>query len=204
MALDSLPQAARPLATRRDDEERFTQLIAPHVAAMQRVAAALVGSADAEDAAQEAITRGWQAWATLRSDEALRAWLLRITVNVCHDWQRGRFGTRRRLTEPLPEGDNAPPFALPGADPGASDHAAALDLRHALYVLDDDLRLIVALRYFGGMDATEIGLLLGTPPATIRTRLRRALHLMRTSLAGYGYGPAKETVAAASRQRAHG
>ncbi|HEX6540158.1 MAG TPA: sigma-70 family RNA polymerase sigma factor [Ktedonobacterales bacterium] len=156
----------------------FAAIIPLYATAILRVAAALVGPADAEDAAQEAITRGWQAWPTLRDTSAARSWLLRITVNVCRDWQRGRFGTRRRLTEPLYD-DDAAPLALLGGDPGASDHANAMDLRGAIDTLDEDLRLVVVLRYYSGMDATEVGAILGIPPATVRTRLRRALRMLR-------------------------
>jgi RNA polymerase sigma-70 factor, ECF subfamily len=39
--------------------ERFAALVAPHTGAMARMAAALVGLADAEDAAQEALVRAW-------------------------------------------------------------------------------------------------------------------------------------------------
>src|SRR5215469_7527946 len=95
-----------------------------------RIAKALIGHEDAEDAAQEAILRGLAAWGELRDIGAARGWLLRITYNVCADWRRGRYGTTRRLTQSLPD-DDAPPPALLGADPGASDHAAALDLRQA-------------------------------------------------------------------------
>ena len=163
------------------DDAEFASVIPQHATAILRVAAALVGPADAEDAAQEAITRGWQAWPTLRDKAAARSWLLRITVNVCRDWQRGRFGTRRRLTEPLSENDVLPP-ALLGGDPGASDHANALDLRGAIDILSDDLRLVVVLRYYSGMDATEVGAILGIPPATVRTRLRRALRELRSHM----------------------
>jgi RNA polymerase sigma-70 factor (ECF subfamily) len=152
--------------------------VQPHLGAVLHLATALVGPADAEDAAQEAITRGWQAWPTLRDSSAARSWLLRITVNVCRDWQRGRFGTRRRLTEPLYD-DEAAPLAMLGGDPGASDHANAIDLRGAVGSLDEDLRLVVVLRYYSGMDATEVGAILGIPPATVRTRLRRALRELR-------------------------
>jgi RNA polymerase sigma-70 factor (ECF subfamily) len=161
--------------------ERFTTLAPQHTATMLRVAAALVGWADAEDAAQEALTRAWQAWSTLHDDGAVRPWLLRITVNVCYQWQRGGFGRRLRVTEPLPE-DDGEALALLDADLGASDHTGSLDLRAAINTLDPELRTIVALRYYGGMDATEIGLALGAPSATIRTRLRRALALLRDQL----------------------
>jgi RNA polymerase sigma-70 factor (ECF subfamily) len=160
------------------DDAEFAAIIPLHATAILRVAAALVGTADAEDAAQEAIMRGWQAWPTLREKAAARSWLLRITVNVCRDWQRGRFGTRRRLTEPLYD-DEAAPLALLGGDPGASDHANSMDLRGAIHTLGEDLRLVVVLRYYSGMDATEVGAILGIPPATVRTRLRRALRELR-------------------------
>jgi RNA polymerase sigma-70 factor (ECF subfamily) len=114
----------------------------------------------------------------------VRPWLLRITVNVCRDWQRGRFGTHRRRTEPLSDDPPLEQLALIGDDPGASDHAAALDLRRAINSLDEDLRLVVALRYYAGMDATAAGAALGIPSGTVRTRLRRALRLLREQLAG--------------------
>jgi len=48
------------------EHERFVSLVLPHTQAMARVAAALIGLADAEDAAQEALVRAWNGWATLR------------------------------------------------------------------------------------------------------------------------------------------
>jgi RNA polymerase sigma-70 factor, ECF subfamily len=165
------------------DYESFVLRVSPHVKAMTHVAEALVGQADAEDIAQEALVRAWRAWGDLRDAEAVRPWLLRITVNVCRNWQAGRFGTHRRRTEPLSEADdNAQDAALIRTGPGTLAHTAALDLRHAVTHLPADLRQIVALRFYAGMDATEIGLALDTSPATVRTRLRRALQLLRDRL----------------------
>ena len=160
----------------------FTALVTPHTPTMLRVAAALIGMADAEDAAQEAILRAWQAWSQLRDRDALRSWLLRITVNVCQQWLRGEMGKRQRLTLPLLDESAEWIPALDG-DPGDSDHAAALDVRRALAQLKPDLRMVILLRYYGGMDAPEIGAALGVPVGTIRTRLRRAYALLRDQLA---------------------
>jgi len=165
---------------RADDE--FIALMPLHAEAVLRVAAAMVGPAEAEDVAQEALLRGWQAWPSLRDRAAARSWLLRITANVCKDWLRGRFGTRQRYAAPLLGDDHPREPALLTADPGASDAAAALDLRQAINSLDADLRLVVALRHYAGIDSTEIGAMLGLPPATVRTRLRRALALLRERL----------------------
>ena len=168
-----------------DELATFCALVDAHAAMLTRVAAALVGASDAEDAAQEAVVRAWRAWPALRDRSSARAWLISITVNVCRDWLRGRFGARRRLTESLTGvGDEPRPIAQLDADPGASDYAAALDLRHAITTLDDDLRGIVALRYYAGMDSTTIGAALGMPAATVRTKLRRALSQLRERLEG--------------------
>jgi RNA polymerase sigma-70 factor, ECF subfamily len=153
-----------------------------HITTMVRVAAAFVGVADAEDAAQEALIRAWQGWPSLRDRAALRAWLLRITVNVCQNWQRGHFGTRRRLLESLDAAGNEGLLATLDSDPGASDHTAALDLRQAIDRLDAEYRVVIVLRYYVGMDAGEVGDALGLPSGTIRTRLRRGLVRLRDQL----------------------
>lgn len=165
-----------------DDPSSFAVIVPRHTDAMLRVAAALVGSSDAEDAAQEAVVRAWRAWHTLRDASAARPWLLRITVNVCRQWWRGGFGRRARLVESLLD-DDAELLAVLDADPGASEHLGALDVRAAVNALDEDLRVIVALRYYVGMDATEVGTALGIPSATVRTRLKRALARLRLALA---------------------
>jgi RNA polymerase sigma-70 factor (ECF subfamily) len=163
----------------------FSVLVPQHTNAMLRVAAALVGLADAEDAAQEAVLRAWQAWDGLRERDSLRPWLLRITVNVCRGWQRGGFGRRARLVEPLPE-DSAKLLAALDTDPGASDPVGALDLRHAVNALGEDLRVVVVLRYYAGMNATEVADVLRVPPATVRTRLKRAIDQLRLALTASG------------------
>jgi RNA polymerase sigma-70 factor (ECF subfamily) len=163
------------------DDTRYAAEVMPHLPLLIRTAAALVGRADAEDAAQEALMRAWKAWPTLDGDAMVRPWLVRIVVNVCSDWQRGRFGTSRRRNDILP-GDDVMPLVLPGSDPGSSDHATALDLRQAITALTPDLRQSVILRYYVGLDASEIGGALGIPAATVRTRLRRALALLRDHL----------------------
>ncbi len=165
-----------------DDPGSFAVIVPLHTDAMLRVASALVGSADAEDAAQEAVVRAWRNWDTLRDVSAVRPWLLRITVNVCRQWWRGSFGRRVRLVEPLLDED-AELLAVLDADPGASANVGALDVRAAVNALDEDLRVIVALRYYAGMDATEVGTALGIPPATVRTRLKRAVTRLRLALA---------------------
>jgi len=175
-----------------DDDAGFFALLSETTPTLLRLAAALVGPDDAEDAVQEAVMRAWRAWPSLRDPTAARPWLLRIVGNVCRDWRRGPFGARQRLHAPLDSvvdergvsaiyGGQAPGAAI-NADVGGSAHVDALDVRRVVNTLDDELRVVVTLRYFVGMDATAIGAALDTPPATIRTRLRRALGVLRKRL----------------------
>jgi RNA polymerase sigma factor (sigma-70 family) len=162
------------------DREHFASYVAPYIDDMARIAKALVGE-DAEDAAQESLERAWTARGQLRDPQSARSWLLHITVNVCRNWWKGRYGTHQRTRADLTD---AALLGIGLFDPGSSDAAAALDLREAIRNLPDIDRLIVVLRYYVGLDATEIGVTLTLPSATIRTRLRRALEQLHGMLDG--------------------
>lgn len=167
------------------DDSQFVTVISPHIKNMVYLAIALIGATDAEDAVQEALVRAWQAASTLREGDTVRAWLLTITANVCHDWLRGRHGTRVRLTVSLPDSSEEVPVlaASTDSDPGSNDSAERFDLRQVVDLLEEDLREIVILRYYVEMNATEVGTVLGLPPSTVRTRLQRALTQLRISIA---------------------
>lgn len=176
------------------DAESFASIVPQYAAAMLRLAAVYLGPADAEDAVQEAALRAWQAWPTLRNHDAVRPWLLQITVNVCRGWRRGLKAQQQAQAQPLPD-DDAHLVALLDLDPGTSDHTGALDLRAALNALPDELRGVVLLRFYGGLDATEVGSALGIPSGTVRSRLHRALSLMRERLVppGLAHGSQKDS-----------
>lgn len=164
-----------------EDTGSFATIVPMYAPAMLRLAASYVGVADAEDAVQEAAMRAWQAWATLRSTEAVRPWLLQITVNVCRHWRRGLKGQQQARMQSLPDDDQQFPAPL-AVDLGTSDHTGALDLRSAVNALPSELRSVVVLRFYAGLDATEIGGVLGLPPGTVRSRLHRALIQVRERL----------------------
>ncbi|HEX9036056.1 MAG TPA: sigma-70 family RNA polymerase sigma factor [Ktedonobacterales bacterium] len=145
----------------RNDE--FEPLAQPHLGAVLRVASVMVGSSDAEDVAQEAITNAWRRLDSLRDPAAARAWLLRITLNTCLNWRRARNIPTGRY--PLSLDAEPEVRAQRDGDPGASDHAGRLDLRQALAALEPESQQVVALRYFAGLDSTEIGAMLGIPAA---------------------------------------
>lgn len=124
--------------------------------------------------------RAWRAWPSLRDPESARAWLLRITVNVCRSWRMRGQGLRDRAEARLDT--VALDYESGQMTLGANEHVSALDVRQALLTLSDEMRVVVALRFYAGMDSTEIGALLGESSATIRSRLRRAILSLRRTL----------------------
>jgi RNA polymerase sigma-70 factor, ECF subfamily len=48
--------------------------------------------------------------------------------------------------------------------------------------LSSDHQRILALHYFAELDISEIAIVLGIPPGTVKSRLHRALTLIRTAM----------------------
>ncbi|OUO88364.1 RNA polymerase subunit sigma-24 [Gordonibacter sp. An230] len=136
--------------------------------------------ADAEDVYQDVFLRLYNRTEPFSNREHQKAWLLRVTVNRCHDLARS--GWKRRTVELDPERD-AP---LAGAD-GAPDASGALDgedaaVWEAVGKLPENLRAAVHLHYVEGYSTADVARILNSQPATVRTWLFRARARIRELL----------------------
>jgi RNA polymerase sigma-70 factor (ECF subfamily) len=130
-------------------------------------------AAAAEDITQEAMLAAVSAIDRFDRRRPFRPWLHRIVVNRSLDWLRAR---QRR-----------PEVSLEVTGPGSvatgvDERAVSDDLMAALAALDPDQRALVVLRHLLGYRSAELARMLGIPPATVRTRLARALDRLRTLL----------------------
>lgn len=128
--------------------------------------------ADAEDVFQDVFLRLLKDQTSFTSDEHLKAWLLRTTLNRCHDLQRKR---RHRAAEPLAACE-------PAEDDAALDALLGSEVWEAVGALPADLRACIHLFYVEECPTADIARLLGCEPATVRTRLHRARRALRTQL----------------------
>ena len=112
------------------------------------------------------------------SQEHLKAWLLRVAVNRCHDVARLRS---RRPAVPL----DSMPFEPSDAGPLSPDEVRAL--WEAVGELPESMRVVIHLYYQEGYSGKEIAGLLGLEPSTVRTRLQRARAQLKISLGGVDY-----------------
>ena len=151
-------------------EQTLCNAMRLHGGAVYRLALCrLQNAADAEDVYQDVFLRFFRQEAADWDSERTRAWLLRATVNRCTDIHR--FRLRRPVLALEDIADTAP------ADEGA-------ELWDAVARLPEKLRTAVHLYYAEGYSTEEIAALLGVPPATVRTRLRRARLKLKDLLGG--------------------
>ena len=156
------------------DEVAFARIVDAYHRDLVRVAYVVGGDEQlAEDAAQAAWSIAWRKLGSLRDPERLRPWLVSVAANEARKLVHSR--NRRAVAEirmRSPDDD--------AGDPSAEiDH---LDLFNALHHLKPEDRRLLALRYVGGLDSTEIGALLGMSPSGVRGHLSRLVERLRKEL----------------------
>lgn len=127
----------------------------------------------AEEAAQDVFLQLFRALPSIRSEEHAIAWLYKVTSHRCIDYARRR---RKDLAlEDIPE---------PAADVAKNDPLLDRRIRHAVASLPPKARIVVVLRYQEDLEPEEIARMLDWRLNTVKSRLSRALKLLRSKLGG--------------------
>ena len=157
---------------RTSPADRLEELLA-HRAWVRRVARALLlDESRADDLEQEAWLRALRGPA-VRSP---KAWLGTVLRNAASNLRRGE--TRRREHESA-----TPPASPPPSPADLLERAEVVErVARAVRELEDPHRTVVLLRYFEDLAPPEVASRLGVPVETVRTRLKRALVLLRARL----------------------
>lgn len=122
--------------------------------------------AEAEDFAQAAYVRALEHVEGINqmSPEHAKAWLMLTARRLFIDEMR-----KRRPTGEWEEANH----------PVYEENFSGIHVEQWLNSLPQNLRQVVTLRHLQGYTSREIGEMLDLPPATIRTRLRAAITLLR-------------------------
>ncbi len=112
------------------------------------------------------------------ADRPLRAWLGGLVRNLARRERRGAARRRER------EAHAARGEALPSTLALVERAHAQRRVVEAVLALDEPYRTTVLLRWFEGLTPRQVARRSATPEATVKTRLRRALALLREALAG--------------------
>nr|WP_254656256.1 RNA polymerase sigma factor [Jannaschia sp. CCS1] len=161
------PQAARLLSAR----------LLPR--AVRHAARVLGNSSDAEDVAQDAMMRLWNAAAGWRTDGAAKpsTWLHKVVANLCVDRLR-RSGRAVEL------GDNDFADDAPGAEAQMQDRGRMAALDAALATLPERQRQAVVLRHIEGLSNPEIADALEIGVEAVESLTARGKRALKAALEG--------------------
>lgn len=166
------------LAARDGDREAFAILVERYRDVVYSYAISrLQCREEAEDAAQEAFVRAYQALPRYRPGGPWGGYLMRLARNLCHDMLR-----RRRIRKTVGEPRDWP-------SPGATPEGAVLGdfershVMKAVRRLPEKLQVPLLMHYGAGRTYKEIALALGIAESTVVGRLAGALRILRRKLA---------------------
>ena len=126
----------------------------------------------AEGAVQETFVRAWRA--DFRGECSEKTFLTRIAINVCKNYLRTPWHTRRAAAALLDQ--------LTTHSPDADD-----TLLRAVLSLSQAHRAVILLYYYQGFSVAEIADILSVPSPTVSTRLFRAREKLRLMLKEWYY-----------------
>lgn len=150
-------------------DQQFVPLAQRYMDTIFRIAYSYLRSqADADDVTQDVLIQLYKTETAFESDDHLKHWLIRVTVNRC----KNIFRSPWRKVEDIADYENSLTFEAP-------EHRELFD---AVMALDKRYRLPVLLYYYEGYSQKEIAGLLSLPEETVRTRLFRARGKLKATL----------------------
>ncbi len=123
---------------------------------------------DAQDASQEVFLRAFRYLHRFDSRRPFEPWLMKMTVNVCHD-----LGKKRQQQ---PEGLRDPDTVRGPGSPHDDLHSEEQKrlLYKALQALPEKQRAAIVLRDIEGLSTAEVAEILGSSEATVRSQISTA------------------------------
>lgn len=163
-------------ACRAGNTEAFGVLVSLYQDRLYPTVFRLTGCAEeAQDLLQDAFLRAFEKLNYFHGDSSFYTWVYRIAVNLTLSNRR-----RKRPSVSLPHGRDSrasePVSDLEESDPSLPLERAERDrlIQEALDSLAPDHRAVVVMKEFDGLHYEEIGMILGIPVGTVRSRLHRA------------------------------
>jgi len=182
--------------TGQDDKAYFSRCVEESMESLYGLALRLTKNrTDAEDLVAEAVTRAWAALATLQERDSFRPWALRILHNCfISDY-------RKKSVRPVETGlesfededdDSVVSFLLRQSDEylywwanpelKLTNKLLGKDIIRAIESLPEVFRTTVVLINVEGMSYDEAAEVIGVPPGTVRSRMKRGRAMLKKAL----------------------
>ena len=131
----------------------------------------------AEDVCQEVFIKLFRENKEFENQSHEKAWILRVTINLCKDQLKSFWFKRIVLDETKQERPG-------GQGDVVSEAVDAHELYHRVLNLPLPFKTVILLYYYEGFNTREISETLGVPDATVRSRLKRAREKLGADLKG--------------------
>ena len=149
----------------RGNEECFVRICNLLKTKLFRTAKGILGNeALALDAVSEAVFRAYKGIKRLREPKFAQTWFVRILINAAKDLYRRQ--KHEIIMEKVPEGIYY-------------ENHSEMEFNQMIGSLQPELREIISLKYYSDYTLVEIAEILKIPEGTVKSRLNRALNLLR-------------------------
>jgi RNA polymerase sigma factor (sigma-70 family) len=160
---------------RKGDHDAFAELAGAAISRLDASAWLMLRDPErAQDAVQNALVRAWRDLPTLRDPERFDAWLHRLLIRACIDEARR---LRRHRVDVRLQSIHAP--TVGGHESVVADRD---ELERGFLRLDPEMRAVIVLHHYLDLPLPSVATILGIPLGTAKSRLHRALGLMRAAL----------------------
>jgi RNA polymerase sigma factor (sigma-70 family) len=139
----------------------------------------LRNSETAEDAVQEVLMKVIRHAGQYKSDAKFSTWVFTITANWCRDYMR-RHENKRKEPEAVLQSLHASPEHSP--ERAAERRENEDRIKKALSILNDEQRGAILLSRYQGLSYGEIAQIYGCSEGAIKTRVFRAMEILKKSL----------------------
>jgi RNA polymerase sigma-70 factor (ECF subfamily) len=158
------------------DSDAFESVVRQHQRMIHSLCYRMTGSLpDAEDLAQETFIQAYQHLEGFRAEARLSAWLYRIAMNQCLNWQK----RTQRLAQLHRE------WSKQELEPSGEDTGRAQQVQEALLKLPPKQRAAVVLTTYDGLTHAEAAAALGCSETTVSWRLFAARSKLKRLLRGH-------------------
>lgn len=165
-------------SAQQGDTDAFGRLVVRHQQAVFNIAYRMTGNRqEAEDVAQEAFIKSYQALDRFDPTRPFAPWLYRITTNTALNW------IKRRRPEVNMDEETTRSETTPGIEAQTIAAETSDRLRAAIAKLAPNYRAVIELRHFQGFSYKEMSDALNVPLSDVKSWLFRARRRLREVLA---------------------
>jgi RNA polymerase sigma-70 factor, ECF subfamily len=160
---------------RKGDHDAFAELAGAAISRLDGAAWLILRDAEqAKDAVQNTLVRAWRDLPTLRDPDRFDQWLRRLLVRACIDEAR-RLRRHRADVELV----NIDLPATAGMESAVADRD---QIERGFIRLSPEMRAVLVLHHYLDLPLPDVAATLSIPLGTAKSRLHRAIGLLRAAL----------------------